>query len=815
MMNVRQSAKWFGPAALLLLAACGSPAERSVSPKAGLQPRLPTGNYLDPAGHATQVGSFPLSAVLSPEGDRVVLLLNGWREQGIQVVDRVTGRTTQTVTLPAAFIGIDFAPDGKTLYVSGGNQDVVYRFDWSERTATLRDSIVLAHKEPQRNGRRYPAGVRVSRDGRTLYVAENLADSLAIIDLASGTVVQRAPAGRYPYDVVEDTNGNVLVSAWGDNDVVMIEPGSWGQAPRVLARIDAGRHPSALALSADGSRLYAASASTDRVAVIDMRARRAMAQLYGPPQTGPGEGSTPNALALSPDGQRLYVAEADNNAVAVWNLRDAQLAGRVPVEWYPTALLASGDSLLVVNGKGSGTGPNPALPHPGRGTQNSNAATRHAYTLGQLNGSITTLTGEELDARALVRMTQRVARANGWGVRNRAGRYPPFEHVIYIIKENRTYDQVLGDVAQADGDTSLVYFPRAVSPNHHALAERFGLFDRFFVNAEVSADGHNWSTAAYATDYLEKTVQSEYSDRGRSYDYEGSNRGRIPSDEGEDDAAEPANGYLWDLAERAHITLRNYGEFVVPVVKGSDTTYRGVKPYLAGNTHPRFPDFDMDIPDQVRADIYLADLRRFVSEGNMPQLQIIRLPNDHTSGARAGARTPRAHVADNDLALGRIIEALSGTPFWRNTVVFVLEDDAQNGPDHVDSHRSPLFVISAYNRGGVIHRFANTTDVIATMAEILKMGSLSQFDYHGRPLREIFSREPDLAPYTALEPQVDMDERNPARGRGAIESQKLKLAREDQSDDELFNRILWTAIKGDRPFPGATRMSRLPVPVLH
>ena len=795
----------------LLLLACAGPAEHSASPPATLPPHLPTGNYLDPAAPSTPLGSMPLNAVLAPEGDRIVVLLNGWREEGIQVVDRSTGRILQTLEQPAAFIGIAFTPDGRTLLASGGNEDVVYRYDWHDGAASLRDRIVLAHKDPRKSGTRYPAGLHVARDGKTLYVAENLADSLAIVDLATGTVTQRVPAGRYPYEVVEDADGNVLVSAWGDNDVVMISAPTASAPARVLEKIAVARHPSALAVSRDGRRVYAASGSTDRVSIIDTRARSTVGELLGPPPAGPGEGSTPNALALSPDGSRLYVAEADNNAVAVWSLADKpHMLGRVPVDWYPTVLIASGDSLLVVTGKGKGTAPNPALPHPGTGTQNASARTRQAYTLGQLNGSLLTLTQAQLAEGSLAGMTQRVARANGWGQRKTQGTYPPFEHVIYVIKENRTYDQVLGDMAEADGDTSLVYFPRAVTPNHHALAERFGLFDRFFVNAEVSADGHNWTVGAYTTDYVQKTVPTNYSDHGRTYDYEGTNRGVIPAEVGEDDAAEPANGYLWDLAQRAGITLRNYGEFVISEGEGANRSYRATKPFLAANTNQKFPEFDMSITDQVRADIYLQDLQQFVKDGHMPQLQIIRLPRDHTSGARAGAHTPRAHMADNDLALGRIVAAISRTPFWKSTVIFVLEDDAQNGPDHVDSHRSPLFVVSPYTRAGVHHRFANTTDVIATMAEILKMGALSQFDYYGRPLRDIFTDKPDLAPYTALQPSVDMNETNPARGRGAIESRQLQLAKEDQSDDEVFNLILWRAIKGEHvPYPGATRMSAL------
>jgi hypothetical protein len=580
-------------------------------------------------------------------------------------------------------------------------------------------------------------------------------------------------------------------------------------------RVRVGRHPSAIALNASGSRLFVASGSTDKITVLDTKTRNIVATLDDASPAGTREGSTPNALAFSGDGRRLFVAEADNNAVAVFDLAantagsptatgsDA-LIGRIPAGWYPSAVAVDGNDVLIVNGKGRGTAPNPRLnrpdqPHVPHSTQ---------YTLGQINGTLTIVPAANAGIADLNAFSQRVATANGWSATPAASRYPPFEHVIYVIKENRTYDQVLGDLTQADGDPSLVFFPRAVSPNHHALAERFGIFDRFFVNAEVSPDGHNWSTAAYVTDYSEKTIPSNYSDRGRSYDYEGYNRGAVP----DDDVAEPSNGYLWDLADRAGITYRNYGEFVNnPEDPDSlkDSAFVPTKRSLAAHTNRAYPGWSLDIPDQVRIEIWLKEFQDFVRDGKMPALEFVRLPNDHTWGAAAGKPTPRAYMADNDLALGRLVEALSKSPFWKSTVVFVLEDDAQSGPDHVDSHRSPLLVISPYNRGGAIHRFANTTDVVATIEDILRLGRMSQFDHYGRPLREIWDTTPDLSPYTALTPAVSLKEVNPKRGAMADATKKLAFNVEDAADDDAFNRILWTTIKGDTPYPGTKRMSVL------
>lgn len=803
-------------ALLPVLCACSNPqaTPHTAATISGLADatRLPTGVHLDPAGATLPVGPMPLAMIAAPDGKHVALLLNGWASNGVQIVDWAARKVTQTIELPAAFLGIAFSPDGRWLVASGGNTDLVYRFRWTGDSAILADSIALATRRTGRPGTRYPSGIAFSPNGRTLYALENLADSLVVIDMATARITQRVATGRYPYGVAVSGDGRVYVSAWGSDSVATFAES--GGALVAAGRIAAGRHPSALLLDKAGARLFVASASTDRVSVIDTRTRATLAVLRDPPPAGPDEGSTPNALALSTDETKLYVAEADANAVAVFDMppssatggqRVDSVRGRVPTGWYPAALTLVGNTLLVANGKGGGSKPDADGPGP-RDAGKPEGIKEHG-TLGQLRGSLSFIDVASLTPATLGTLSARVARANGWSGAP-VQKFPPFEHVIYVIRENRTYDQVLGDVAAADGDASLVYFGRDVTPNAHALVARYGVFDRFFVNAEVSADGHSWSTAAYASDYVEKTVQPNYSSRGRTYDYEGTNRGVIP----DDDVNEPAMGYLWNLAARAHVPFRNYGEYVVEQrgAGGAPSTYKATKDVLLPVTNPAFPGFDLDIPDQKRADIWLADLADDVKKGTMPALQIVRLPNDHTSGGSAGKPTPRAHAADNDLALGRMIAALSRTPFWKSTVVFVLEDDAQNGPDHVDSHRSPLLVISPYNRPGTYHRFTNTTDVIRTMEAVLKLPALSQFDYFGRPLHDIFASEADAAPYDVVQPKVSLDEKNPRASRGALESMRLKLEAEDESDDDDFSQILWHVVKGyDKAYPGATRMSLL------
>jgi DNA-binding beta-propeller fold protein YncE len=763
--------------------------------------RLPTGQRLDPSGETVTLGSLPLAMLPAPGGEKLIVSLGGWREQGVQVVDLKTRRVEQTLKQEAAFLGLAFSRDGRTLYASGGNDDSVYCYDWDGSRATLRTRIVLAKKEPNKTGTRYPAGLAVSNDGKFLYVAENVGDALAVVDTNTANVVERLPTEHYPYAVAVARDGAVYVSAWGGRSVSVFRTNPAGKLS-YSGRIGVGRHPSALVLDASGSRLFVALASVDEVVEVDTRLRRVVRRFSDAAPGAPQEGATPNALALSEDEARLFVAEADDNAVAVFDLAHARrsdstsaqrptgtlpaerTAGRVPVDWYPTAVLERAGELLALCGKGRGTAPNPDGPTPGRGIERP-----LGYVFGQLNGTLRIVPGN-FNEQQLAALTRRVAAANGWDSPAPARRYPPFKHVVYIIKENRTYDQVFGDVPGGDGDPSLVFFGKDSTPNHRALAARFGLFDRFFTNAEVSSQGHVWSTAAYVTDYGEKTIPSLYSDR------------RADVDEG--DADEPADGFLWTLAINAGVSFRDYGEWVHAAVEGPQG-FSATRPGLAPDISRAYPPFDMNIPDQRRADAWISELQDFVRRGEMPQLEIMHLPADHTAGATPGMRTPRACMADNDLALGRIVEALSHSPFWRDTVVFVVEDDAQAGPDHFDSHRSPLLVISAYNRPGTIHRFVNTTDVIAAIEDILRLGRMSQYDYFSRPLSDVFAPTPDLTPYSAVKPTQSLDELNPAKGPGAEESKAFDLSAPDRVDDALFNRVLWEAVKGDETHAPAPR----------
>ena len=749
---------------------------------------LPTGVRLDPAGDAVDLGSMPLNVVVAPGSDKAIVVLSGWREQGIQIVDLKTRQVTQTLLQDGAFYGAALSPDGHMIYVSGGNTDKVFVYSWNDSKATLANTFKLAKaKTADGTGTSYPAGLAVAPNGKFVYVAENVGDHLAVVNAATGKVVQRFPTDHYPYGVVLSANEHVFVSAWGSTTVSEFHVLADGRLAGI-GRIEVGRHPSALGFSR--SRLYVALAGSDRVAIIDTRSRKVIGYLHDSAPGAPPEGSTPNALAISADGKRLFVAEGDNNAVAVFDLATNTPLGRIPTDWYPTAVAEAGPQLLLLSGKGHGTHANPDGLVPIKVTQ---ADRPHAYTLGQLNGSLRLLPSAT-SAAELSAFTQRVTSANNWQASPAARHYPPFKHVIYIIKENRTYDQVLGDIKEGDGDASLLYFPAtAVTPNHHELARRFGLYDRFFVNAECSSQGHIWSTAAYVTDYGEKTIPSAYA--GKRGDVDG------------EDADEPERGFLWTLAKSSGVTFRDYGE----QVKGNPgwpVTQKG----LGADISPDYVPFDLVTQDQKRADVWIAELQRFVRDGNMPQFELLWLPMDHLTAARPGKCTPFACMADNDLAFGRIVQALSHSPYWKDTVIFVVEDDSQAGPDHVDSHRAPFYAISAYNGPGTVDRFINTTDVVAAIEDILGMGRLSKFDYFSRSLADIFAATPDFTPFDPITPTQDLNQKNPQNTAAARMSEGLDLSAPDRVDDEVYNRILWLMLKGDTAAPAV--LNRAPLHTL-
>jgi YVTN family beta-propeller protein len=529
---------------------------------------------------------------------------------------------------------------------------------------------------------------------------------------------------------------------------------------------------------------------------------------------GAPPGSTPNALDLSPDGKTLLVANADNNSVAVVDVGEAgrsEVEGFIPTGWYPTAARFSGDGrrIFVLSGKGLTTQANPRGPQPGA------RATEGQYTGAMLTGSLSVI--DRPDTAALKAYTKRVYALTPYAdatrlapaeapadspIPRKVGEPSPIKYVFYVIRENRTYDQVLGDMEKGNGDPNLTLFGEEVTPNAHALSREFVLFDNFYVDAEVSMDGHSFSTGAYATDFTEKIWPMNYGGRGAEYLSEGGGTNRNPYG----NITAPAQGYIWDACRRAGVSVRSYGEFAVRYDEGyrhderRDTREGDVVasvPGLEGLVHPTYPPYDLDIPDNRRIDVWLEEFRKFEASGQLPRLSIVRLGNDHTAGTRPGSPTPRAMVAENDLALGRLVEAITRSRFWKESAIFVLEDDAQNGPDHVDAHRSVALVISPFvRRGAVDSTLYTTSGMLRTIELILGLPPMSQYDAAATPMYGAFQARPVLEGYTKRDARISLDEKNDPSAPGALASLAMNLAEADRAPDLELNEIVWKAVRG-------------------
>ncbi|RMD93974.1 MAG: hypothetical protein D6814_15005, partial [Calditrichaeota bacterium] len=678
--------RWIGSFFLLIgLASCGKSPELPGSFEWGT--RLPNRWILTPVGKQIPVGDLPLNLALSSNGRWLAVTNNGYSRQFISIIDVQKDSVAQELPVAKSFYGLAFALGDSTLFASGGgdNQILVWHLDQNRWQAG--DSIALGGKSAPEEI--FPAGLAVSADGKTLYVAENLANALSVVSLPGSKVEARIPLGAYPYDVTLTPDGSkAYISLWGGAKVSVFDT----RTRRKTHDIAVGEHPNAMELSPDGSLLFVACSNTDEVWVIRTQSDAVVDTISLHPYAGAPYGSTPNGLALTPDGHWLLVANADNNDVAVIDVSQAgqnEVKGLIPVGWYPTAVVVSrdGKKVFVANGKGLSSRANPKGPNP-----NEKITEEVEYIGGLFWGTVSVFPLP--DGNQLAEYTRQVEKNNGFNeaaqkltekpktqkahaIPRRVGEPSLIKHVIYIIKENRTYDQVLGDLPQGNGAPEICLFDSTVSPNHHALATAFVLLDNFYVDAEVSADGHEWSTGAIATDFVEKTWPSNYSERGLPYPSEGTHQ-----------IAFPTSGYIWEAAARKGVSYRSYGEFVY---YHGDSTF-ATHPALRGHFDPNFRPWDLDYPDTLRAAEFIRELHQFEDRGEMPQFIIMRLPNDHTYGTVPGKHTPRAMVADNDLALGRLVEAVTRSKFWKDTAIFVVEDDAQNGPDHVDAHRTVALV---------------------------------------------------------------------------------------------------------------------------
>ena len=837
-------------------------------------------------------------------------------------IDEFPDERFSTTGHQSYFVGLAFSSDGKYLYASVGsisdptgatapdmgNGIAVYKFSDGEispdRFIAIAPQALPTGKRVARGLRKtaphtaipYPAGLAVigSQGHDKLLVADNLSDDVVLLDVASRRVLQRFDLSTsnlvpssYPYTVVATRDGKrAWCSLWNASQVAELDLMSgkvarWINLKKPDDPIAPGSHPTALLLSPNEKILYVALSNIDQVAVVDTDTGLPSVFLQTASADQKFAGASPIALAQTTDGNHLFVADASLDAVAVFDVTQisshepstespssAPLPQFIPTDWYPSSLGVLGNVLLIATGKGVGTGPNPGL---GR-TPYEMKRHAHPYIPTLLRGSIARLnipsTLDSLPQMRLMFEANNLFRSNP-GAMSFAGGKNPIKHVIYVIKENRTFDQILGDLGVGNGDPSLTMFGEDITPNEHKLARQFGVLDNFYDSGEVSGDGHPWSTAAITSDYDEKNWQIAYRGKERTYDFQGQVADEFPLDNNQPDVNDPSTGYLWDNLARNHVSYRDYGEYVnaqwcnerrkaanpqegtpsgqeakcprTEVDQGGTLPpnvgdphggkspfpwlvplFSGVKPtkaVLRDHFDPLYPDFQTDYPDQLRADEFLNEFEAYVRarqehEGEnfeLPQFVLLYLPDDHTGGTRPDHPRPAASVADNDLALGRVVDAVSHSPYWDDTAIFVLEDDAQDGADHVDAHRSIAFVISKYSPGSpaqpyVERHFHTTVSMIHTMEVLLGLPPMNLNDAYAPVMDQMFSglgNQPVFkADYRNLKNGL-IYERNRHEAPGAKISMKMDFSRPDAADARQLNEVLWRDQKGSAAMPAA------------
>jgi YVTN family beta-propeller protein len=842
------------PAGLIALAACAPnrPAPNSTEAACDRWPGnkpdgsvlLPNQWSLRPAGTQVELGDFPVNVAVQPQGRYAAVLHCGDSAHEIVVVNIAAAKIASRTAVHEAFYGLEFSRDGRKLFCSGAWDECVHCYDFQDGVLTNHVEIKL--RDPKL--RAVPAGLALSASADQLFVAnvwgnrvtqvpllpeprpsdiflgtnlvplsiapvpegENF-DNDAATKREEASLYRSGPDDAFPYACrFDEKRQRLYASLWAQSAVAVIDL----KSDKVIARWPTEEHPCEMLLTRSGKLLFVANSSRNSVSVLDTGTGRVLetvcTSLY--PKVPPG--STPNSVALSPDEKTLFVANADNNSVAVFDVSapgKSRSLGIIPVGWYPTSVRVTPDGkhLLVSNGKGIISKANPLGPVPG--VSNSSDLTVQ-YIARLLKGTLSIIdlpAGKKFEEQLAAWTKQAylcsplkpdstvsIPQPLENPIPRQPGDSSPIKYCIYIIKENRTYDQVLGDLPRGNGDPKRCLFPEKNTPNLHRLVQQFVLLDNFFADAEVSADGHEWSMGAYATDFVEKMWPMDYGhNRSKKFPY--------PS-EGYFSIATPAGGYLWDRAKEAGISYRSYGEFVDTFANSNAPTRARVKG-LVGHIDEWYRPWDLAYPDAKRADRFISELKRMEGEGEMPRLQIMRLPNDHTHGSSSGWPTPAAYVADNDLALGRVVEAVSRSKFWSQTAMFVVEDDAQNGPDHVDAHRTTAYVFSPYAKHGTVDStMYSTSSMLRTMELILGLKPMSQYDAAAAPMFNSFQATADLTPYEAVPANVDLNEKNSEHAWGG--QIKMNFAREDAVDDLLLNEVIWRSVRGaDSRMPAPTR----------
>lgn len=768
---------------------------------------LPNGWKLSPAGRSLPLGDLPLNMQLSVSGKLLAVTNNGQSTQSVQLIDPKNEKLLDEVIVKKSWYGLAFSRDEKKLYASGGNDNWILVFNIVGNKLGTPDTIKLAPNAWPKN-KVCPTGMVTNKSNSRLYSVTKEDSTLYIIDPDKKDILKQVKLPAEAYSCILSPDEKTLyISLWGGDML-----GFYNIATQTLSTIKTSSHPNELLLDKKGKFLYVADANDNAVSVVNTSTHKIIETISTALYPTRLTGSTSNGLALSQNGKTLYIANADNNCLAVFDVTmpgSSKSKGFIPVGWYPTNVKVLGNKILVSNGKGFSSMANPKGPQPVKKTDNSGYKqgainSREQYIGGLFKGTLSFINSPS-DAElktytkqvyANTPFTDKIAKTargeEGNPIPRRLGEKSPIKYVFYIIKENRTYDQVLGDMPQGNGDTSLCIFGKKITPNHHAIANEFVLLDNFYVDAEVSADGHNWSMAAYATDFVEKTWPTSYGSRGGNYDFEGTRK-----------AAYPRDGFIWDYCKRAGVSYRTYGEFVSDGNPGKANLKS-----LEGHFCIKSPGFDLNIKDVKRTEIWAHDFDSLLTINAVPHFNTVRISNDHTSGQRKGAISPIAAVADNDLAIGQFIEHLSHSSIWKESVVFILEDDPQNGPDHIDAHRSPVFVAGPYvKRNAVIHGMYSTSGVLRTIELILGLPPMSQYDAAAMPLYDCFTSKPDLTPYTAKPAQVDLEQRNIAVNESSKRSELFNFAREDAAPDIDLNEVVWKYVKGEASVMPAPKRS--------
>jgi YVTN family beta-propeller protein len=755
---------------------------------------LPNGWSVSPAGSSIALGEdLPLNMAVSPSEKYLAVSNNGNGVQSITLIDPVHKKILDDKIIGKSWVGLKFSNDSN-LYASGGNDNLIIHYRILADRMVNRDSIKLGNPWPVKIS---PAGLDVDPESQRLYVVTKEDNALYIAALNTDKVIGRLQLDGEAYTCVLSPDKKWLyISIWGGDkvDVYDVSKNS------ITAMIAVGSHPNDLILTKDGKYLFVANSNDNSVSVIRTQDQKLIETLIAALYPDSPTGSTTNGLALSPDQQTLYIANADNNCLGVFDVSipgHSHSKGFIPVGWYPTCVRMAANKIYVSNGRGYHSMANPGGPDPLDTGKRANGLKGPVQYIGTLfKGSLSVIrppspellkiyTGSVYSNTPFTSAKEAMASGeSGNPIPRKVGDPSPIRYIFYIIRENRTYDQVLGDVKEGNGDSSLCIFGEKVTPNAHALAAEFVLLDNFYVDATVSADGHDWSMAAYATDYTNKTWPTQYSQRGGAYDYQGTRK-----------IAYPKEGYIWDHCKKNGIPYRSYGEFVDQGV--------GDDPVLKDHVCIGYPGWDLDIQDVFRERIWAHDFDSLVKAGALPVFNTIYLPQDHTSGMAKGAYTPVAHVADNDLALGRMVEHISHSSVWGQSAIFVLEDDAQDGPDHVDAHRSPAYLISPYvKRHSVDHAMYSTSGLVRTIELIIGMPPMSQYDAAALPMFNSFTAHADAKAFDSRDPLVDINARNTGLSKGSSLSSSFDFSHPDAVPDAELNKVIWQSVKGSgSPLP--------------